>query len=70
MARPQMARVEPMSRATQTWIPAAAIYAACRCSLGMGDCRLGMGDLRLDGGGYFHFMLFEAGLVGLDYGEG
>jgi hypothetical protein len=26
--------------------------------------------LRLDGGGYFHFLLFEAGLVGLDYGEG
>jgi hypothetical protein len=28
------------------------------------------GRLRLDGGGYFHFVLFESGLVGLDDGEG
>jgi hypothetical protein len=28
----------------------------------------GKGDL--DGGGYLHFLFFEAGLVGLDYGEG
>src|ERR1700736_2780179 len=26
------------------------------------------GSSLLDGGGYFHFVLFEAGLVGLDYG--
>jgi hypothetical protein len=28
----------------------------------------GKGDL--DGRGYLHFLFFEAGLVGLDYGEG
>jgi hypothetical protein len=31
-------------------------------------CRVTTSQLELDGGGYFDFLLFEAGLVGLDYG--